>query len=212
MCASAIRLCVFLSSFFKKAGCYRLNKCQLLNTCGQIPSCPLPGCLPPLYLSSLISSLLSPPPHHSIPPHSLARWDFGRQKVTATAFSRVHIGNRSLRIAPSLFFFAPIHALSYPRSHDNAYIIEALFFFVPPHPHHAVLPHPLLPLVFRWIHHMYYSFWSGVPGLMWYKEGQIFGLWPKTMKGRRLKAELASHCSWGRCYLVGSRFHWDSSS
>lgn len=60
--------------------------------------------------------------------------------------SRTHTHSPSLRSAPSLFFFAPIHALSCPRSHDNAYIIKALFLFVPPLPHPAVLPHPRLSM------------------------------------------------------------------
>lgn len=63
-------------------GCYHLDVCGVFNTYGHILF-PLCGSLsPPLYISILISSLLSPPPHHSIPPHFLVRWGFARQKVT----------------------------------------------------------------------------------------------------------------------------------
>lgn len=75
-------------------------------------------------LSLLISSPLSPSPHHSIPPHFIVRWGFARQKVTE--MSLTYTQSPSLGLSP---FFPPHPFCS--LSYENAYIIKCLFFFVP---------------------------------------------------------------------------------
>lgn len=51
--------------------------------------------------SILISSLLSPFSHHSIPAHFLVRWGFARQKVTE--MSLLHTHNLPLLVSPPHF-------------------------------------------------------------------------------------------------------------
>lgn len=109
--------------------CCHVHKRHIFNSYGQTPPSHLSF---PSSLTHLISSLLFPFPHHSIPPHFIVRWGFARQKVTE--MSLTYTLTLSLGLCPFSPHILPVLSLSPPLSfsHENAYIIKCLFFFATP--------------------------------------------------------------------------------